>query len=63
MDEETLTEEQVDIEKIIFDIRTFSLAANLFSEEKVAKCIEDAHITIQDGKIVLTPILFFSSTS
>ncbi len=52
---EILTEEQKDMEKIIFDIRTFSLAADLFSREKLIQLQEEKYITIKEWKIVLTP--------
>ena len=55
MQEELLTDEQIQLEKIIFDIRTFSLSERGFSKTKIEELIEKKYITRKDGKILLTP--------
>ena len=57
--EEFLTDEQIELEKIIFDIRTFSLSEGDFSKTKIEELIAKKYITRKEGKILLTPTWIF----
>ena len=58
-EEEILTDEQIELEKIIFDTRTFSLDASRFEQEKIEKYREQGYMLIKNGKIILTPAWIF----
>ena len=56
---EILTPEQIQLEKIIFGIRTFSLDARIFPREIVEELTQEWVIKIEDEKIILTPAWIF----
>ncbi|MDD2694066.1 MAG: radical SAM protein [Candidatus Gracilibacteria bacterium] len=56
---EKLTPEQIELEEIIFGIRTFSLDAQIFPREIVEELTQEGAIKIEDERIILTPAGIF----
>lgn len=60
---EILTPEQIQLEKIIFGIRTFSLDADIFPNDIFEELIHEWAMEVINGKIVLTPAWIFQENT
>ena len=56
---ETLTESEIELERVIYNLRTFSLKSDLYKGEVLEKLIHEKYAKIESWKIVLTPAWIF----
>lgn len=56
---ETLSDDQIELERMIHELRTFSLSWKWFDKKKLEKLEMDGYIEIDTNKILLTPAWIF----
>jgi oxygen-independent coproporphyrinogen III oxidase len=60
---ESLSQKELILEKMIYDIRTFSLESSCFSQDTLINMEQRGYISIKNGNIVLTPTWIFRENS